>query len=600
MIALTNSFLLTRAAAFRSRRRRVALTGVSVGVSLRREKGVEPGAEVLTRMRRPQRLQRKPKRPVARYGFAAGWHLAWAVVVAFTAGALMLSDRLQGGPELIALALGLIAAVAGAAFARSGERAWSAAVVVWTVAATAAVLMTGGAQSPLAPWCFAPLAAAAAFRKPDLLPLGAAGATAAAAIAALSSALTPLPLPADDLLLCLQLLGLLGSTLALGVALVMLFAETIRERRARDEAETGLLETLDNQPQLLLALHPGGRIIDAFGQMPPGWRTRELLGRNLGDLINSEDQPLLDDVLRGATGAGSTEVLIRPAHDAEGWWELSVRRISAKRLVAAVRDVGPQRRREAELEAARAAAEQQNAGKSRFLANMSHELRTPLNAIMGFSDIMRQRLFGAMSDRYVEYADLIYESGAHLLELINDVLDMSKIEADRFELAREYFDTREAVAGALRLLRGQADRAGVSLRGVLPADPLMANADRRAVKQIALNLLSNALKFTPRGGAVTLTLQTAGDTLELIVADTGVGIAPADLERLGRPFEQAGDATQKAAGAGLGLSLVRAFALLHGGEMSIESTLGEGTTVVVRMPIASEAAAEPKPKALRV
>jgi cell cycle sensor histidine kinase DivJ len=295
---------------------------------------------------------------------------------------------------------------------------------------------------------------------------------------------------------------------------------------------------------------------------------------------------------------GSAEAAFRPAHDAEGWWELSLRRMSSIRIVGAVRDARVQRAREAELEAARMAAEQQNAGKSRFLANMSHELRTPLNAIMGFSDIMRQRLFGPISDRYADYAELIHESGAHLLELINDVLDMSKIEADRFELAREAFDPREAVSAALRLMRGQADRAGVSLRGVLPPEFMEANADRRAVKQIAINLLSNALKFTPRGGAVTLTLQGAGESLELIVADTGVGIAPDDLERLGRPFEQAGDASQKAAGSGLGLSLVRAFAELHGGEMCIESTLGEGATVIVRMPVLIETAAEaPSPRA---
>jgi cell cycle sensor histidine kinase DivJ len=165
------------------------------------------------------------------------------------------------------------------------------------------------------------------------------------------------------------------------------------------------------------------------------------------------------------------------------------------------------------------------------------------------------------------------------------VLDMSKIEAERFELAREALDPREPVSAALRLMRGQADRAGVTLRGVLPAEALTADADRRALKQICINLLSNALKFTPRDGSVTLTLQEAGGTLELIVADTGVGIGREDLARLGKPFEQAGDAAQKAAGSGLGLSLVRAFAQLHGGEMSIESALGEGTTVIVRLPI---------------
>jgi cell cycle sensor histidine kinase DivJ len=263
--------------------------------------------------------------------------------------------------------------------------------------------------------------------------------------------------------------------------------------------------------------------------------------------------------------------------------------MSTIRIVGAVRDARGQRAREAELEDARVAAEQQNAGKSRFLANMSHELRTPLNAIMGFSDIMRQRLFGPMSDRYSEYAELIHESGAHLLELINDVLDMSKIEAERFELSREDFDARDAISAVLRLMRGQADRAGITLRGSLPAVPLEAAADRRAVKQIAMNLLSNALKFTPRGGMVTISARGDGRVLEIVVTDTGVGIAGEDLTRLGRPFEQAGGAEQRQAGSGLGLSLVRAFARLHGGDMEIASVVGEGTTITVRMPVLAPA-----------
>jgi len=236
-------------------------------------------------------------------------------------------------------------------------------------------------------------------------------------------------------------------------------------------------------------------------------------------------------------------------------------------------------------EAGRARAEADAAGRARFLANMSHELRTPLNAIMGFSDIMRSRMFGDLGPRYTDYAELIHESGRHLLDLINDVLDMSKIEAQRFDLTREVFDAREAVNAALRLVRLQADEVGVKLRGVLPPEPLEIDADRRAIKQIVLNLVSNALKFTPAGGSVTVTADRAGRNFELSVADTGVGIAPEDLERLGRPYEQAGDASERAQGTGLGLSLVRAFAELHGGRMSLESRLGEGTAVAVRLPV---------------
>jgi cell cycle sensor histidine kinase DivJ len=244
-------------------------------------------------------------------------------------------------------------------------------------------------------------------------------------------------------------------------------------------------------------------------------------------------------------------------------------------------------------EVARGQAEAQARAKSRFLANMSHELRTPLNAIIGFSDIMRAKMFGELPGKYGEYAELIHESGRHLMDLINDILDVSKIEAERYTLSREVFDAREAVNAALRLMRLQADDAGVQLRGVLTSSPLVVDADRRALKQIVLNLVSNALKFTPREGSVTVTIGAVGGAFELVVADTGVGIAKEDLERLGRPFEQAGDTAQKAQGTGLGLSLVKALARLHGGELVIESALGEGAAFTVRLPVLVEDDAEP-------
>ena len=254
--------------------------------------------------------------------------------------------------------------------------------------------------------------------------------------------------------------------------------------------------------------------------------------------------------------------------------------------LAAARDEAAAAEAERErAEAGRLAAEAATQAKSRFLAAMSHELRTPLNAVMGFADIMRNRLFGPLPDRYAEYSQLIHESGAHLLDLINDVLDLSKIEADKYRLERETFDAREAAGSVLRLMRVQAEEAGVEIREVLPERPVSVEADKRAFKQIALNLMSNALKFTPAGGAVTLSLAAVDEVLELTVADTGIGVAPEDLERLGRPYEQAGEADTRALGTGLGLSLVRAFAGLHDGTMSIESTLGEGTAVTVRLPV---------------
>jgi cell cycle sensor histidine kinase DivJ len=526
--------------------------------------------------------------------FAVSWHLAWAVVVAAAVGALALRGGQLAQAEWLALAGVGAAGVLGAFLAEvAGETGAAFAILAWALAGAGACLLTGGPAGPLAAWCLAPLAAGAAFGRPKLLALGAASGVAAAALAALGATFLALPNPPEGHSNWLSLLALGTTGVSLAASLVALQGKVRGDDARAREAELELREALDHQPQLLMALYPGGRILEAFGEAPTGLETRDLRDRRLGDLISAQDRAEVEDALTRAAADGSAEVSFVPAHDPRGWCVLTVRRMSATRLVGALRDARAQRAREAELEEARSQAEQQNAGKSRFLANMSHELRTPLNAIMGFSDIMRQRLFGPMSDRYAEYADLIHESGSHLLELINDVLDMSKIEAERFELARESFDARDAIAAVLRLMRGQAERAGISLRADLSAESLEAEADRRAIKQIAFNLISNALKFTPKGGSVTVAARPDGEVLEIVVTDTGVGISPQDLVRIGRPFEQAGDAEHRQAGSGLGLSLVRAFARLHGGEMTIDSALGAGTTVAVRMPVLI-AAADPE------
>jgi cell cycle sensor histidine kinase DivJ len=517
--------------------------------------------------------------------FALVWHVAWAAAVVAAAGGLMAGGLLRPGPELTALAEGAAAALLGAGLVRVGGSGRAIAVVLWALAVAAAVRATGGPAGPLTAWCLAPLAAAAAFRRPALLPLGAAASVAAGAAATLAGLLTPGATPAPGLSPWLSLLSLSTVTIGLGAAALSMLGQMRAELRRQGETEIALLEALDHQPQLIMTVDAAGAIRSAYGQPLARRPARELVGRSFADLAAPPARVALEAALQAAAAHGSAELFFTPASDPDGSQEVTLRRLTGGRVAASIRDARTQRGREQELEHAREAAEAQNAGKSRFLANMSHELRTPLNAIMGFSDIMRQRLFGPLGDRYVEYAELIHESGSHLLELINDVLDMSKIEAERYELHLEQFDARDAVQAVLRLMRGQAERNGVALRAVLPVEPLPAEADRRAVKQIALNLVSNAIKFTPRGGSVTVTVQGAGNVLELVVADTGVGIAPDDLERLGTPFEQAGDAEQRAAGSGLGLSLVQAFAKLHGGDMSVESALGEGATVTVRMPV---------------
>jgi two-component system cell cycle sensor histidine kinase PleC len=224
--------------------------------------------------------------------------------------------------------------------------------------------------------------------------------------------------------------------------------------------------------------------------------------------------------------------------------------------------------------------------KSQFLANMSHELRTPLNAIIGFSDMMKGQLLGPIgSVRYIEYARDIHSSGTHLLSLINDVLDMSKIEAGRYTIHPEPLDAAEMLRTCERLVRVRASEAGVAL-GIAAAQELPLSADARALKQILLNLLTNAIKFTPSGGSVSQSAGRENDGIVFRVSDTGCGIPAEDLPRIGRRFEQVDNAlTRKGEGTGLGLALCRALVDLHGGTLTLESTVGVGTTVTVWLPL---------------
>jgi two-component system cell cycle sensor histidine kinase PleC len=231
-------------------------------------------------------------------------------------------------------------------------------------------------------------------------------------------------------------------------------------------------------------------------------------------------------------------------------------------------------------------AEDANQAKSKFLANMSHELRTPLNAIIGFSEVMEAAMFGPLgAEKYNEYSRHIRESGQYLLDVINDVLDMSKIEAGGIRLTLEDMDLDPVLADCLRVVLGPASEKHIALRAdITPA--IYLQADRRAVKQIVLNLLSNAVKFTPDGGTVTLTSHTRGGKVTVAIEDNGIGISREALRKLGRPFEQVeSQLTKQYQGSGLGLAIAKSLVELHGGAMRIRSTLGKGTMVVVQLPV---------------
>jgi len=263
---------------------------------------------------------------------------------------------------------------------------------------------------------------------------------------------------------------------------------------------------------------------------------------------------------------------------------------SEKRLLATVTDLRTSQQTLAELAEKYAEektrAEEANQAKSKFLANMSHELRTPLNAIIGFSEIMQSGMFGPLgADKYREYCHDIHQSGQYLLDVINDVLDMSKIEAGRLRLDFEDIELDRLLDDAMRVVSSRAEDKQLSVQSKIAPD-LTLCADRRALKQIVLNLLSNAVKFTPEGGRITVRGRVTGEHAVIAIVDSGIGIPREALTKLGRPFEQVeSQLTKSHQGSGLGLAIAKSLVELHGGTMRMRSTIGRGTLVLVRLPL---------------
>jgi cell cycle sensor histidine kinase DivJ len=329
-----------------------------------------------------------------------------------------------------------------------------------------------------------------------------------------------------------------------------------------------------------------------------GARAGELAGHGLFDRVHVADRPAFLTALADAAALGqdrSVEFRIRrdsvAGHAGHfAWIEMRCRPLEGaageREVVAVLRDVTERKLQEQAIENARIESERINSAKSRFLATMSHELRTPLNAIIGFSDMLGNDTLVLDPARKLEYARLINESGRHLLSVVNGILDMSKMESGNFEITPEPFAPAPAIKSCCDILALKAQEAGVELKTRIASDLPEVVADRRAVNQILINLVSNAIKFTPRGGRVSVSALCDGPKLVVVVEDTGVGIGEADLARVGEAFFQArGAYDRRHDGTGLGLSIVKGLVRLHGGEVDISSRLGAGTRVTVRLPV---------------
>jgi len=462
-------------------------------------------------------------------------------------------------------------------------------------------ILTGGVVSPLVVWlALVPAEAALTGGRPAVLR---AGLVAGAAFLAVVGTEAMGLLPASRLTLPLWQIYACSVLAALMQAVLIAVAAQDRQRAADAAAAEGAAMyrfLADNAMDMITRHSSDGRVRFAspatstlLGRLP-----EELMGAALQSLVHPEDlnavqSALMESSYHGRSGAAEVRLRHRDGHFV--WAEIRCRPAQVglgepADIVAVTRDISERKIHEYALVEARDAALSASRAKTRFLANMSHELRTPLNAIIGFSEVMTREMFGPVGPRYQEYSRLIHESGAHLLDLINSVLDMSKIEAGKFDLHEELFDLEETVESAVRFLKIPAERAGVAVKlNIAPAARLVF-ADRRAIKQILVNLLSNGVKYTPPGGEVKVSAKTPGTGLglEIIVSDTGTGISKEDLERLGKPFEQVENAETRAKeGTGLGLALVKSLAQMHGGSAMIESVLGDGTSVIVRLPYAA-------------
>ncbi len=478
--------------------------------------------------------------------------------------------------------------------------------------------LTGGLSSWLIPWMVAvPLEAALAN---DRRIVAWAAGTAGLGLAILAFIQSHgYYMPAETLPLSPMVLSLLGAMTATGYAAGLAAMVQLVHKRSESAVRSGeeryrLLA--ENVTDMITRHDEKGRVVFAShaAQSLFGEQVQKILGDGLFERVHVADRPAYLTALSRSLAnneAMAVEFRVRRAGGSDAsryvWVEMRCRPMPSSGdakdragIVAVTRDISDRKAQEAELLKTRDEAESASRAKTQFLANMSHELRTPLNAVIGFSEILNRELFGTLGEaRYRDYARLIHESGEHLLNMVNDILDMSRIEAGKFKIVKEPFNVGALVKSCCDIMRHTAEQRSLSLIVDIEPGILELPADKRACKQMLLNVISNAIKFTDPGGWVRVSAKVVGRSVALAVADNGIGIAEADLPKLGNPFVQANNSYDRSYdGAGLGLSVVKGLAKLHDGKLELVSTLGSGTTATILLPLdsASESVEAPMPK----
>ena len=476
------------------------------------------------------------------------------------------------------------------------ERAHLLSALALTALAALVALCTGGIGSFATVWLVVVPVEAALSASRRIVALATGLALAAAGLLLLLGAggYLPYAVTSPDQLSTLAALGIVSATLyAAGLALgAELLVRTGASLLHAEEDRHRLLA--HSMTDVVIRHGRNGSVLSAprAAESIVGVQASELLGNGLFDRVHVADRPAYLAALADAASLNeerSLELRIRCGAGQFRWVDMRClpRESGAgeREVIAVLRDISERKLQDRAIETARAESERADAAKIRFIATMSYELRTPLNAIIGFSDMLTNESLDLDPRRRLEYAKLINDSGRHLLSVVNGILDVSKIENGNFEITPEPFTPAPAIESCADLLALKAQDAGVELTMRIAPDLPEVAADRRAFNQILINLISNAVKFTPRGGRVTVSARCDGPKLAVTVEDTGVGIGETDLPRLGEAFFQ-GRASydRRHDGTGLGLSIVKGLVHLHGGEVDIKSRLGEGTRVTVRLP----------------